>query len=235
VEKVKSNDWVERIPKIMKAGAILAIIGVFLPSTHAFESIYGYSFVFFIWFFGLIWATVAGESDTLWMGDVYGPAGDDFTMYGITAMVILIFAFILMIAGSNYAKDGRNNKLSAATGLFGGILAFVGPGVFYFGVRSDFPGFWTAFDPSIGVYLPIIAGFLGIIGAIAAGYAFSLENKGELREKVPYQPTPDKMVIDKEPGVTSQEEMPVFCKNCGTKLAGEFCQECGQKAEFLIH
>lgn len=234
MEQIRSTDWMRHIPKILIIGAFLAIIGVFLPSAHVFESIYGYSFTSFIWYFGFIWATLGGESESLWMSEVYGSLGDDYTKYGIIAMVLIIFAFILLIVGANYAKDGRDNKLSAGTSLIGGILALVGPAVFYFGVKADFPGFWGfgGFDTSFGVYLPIIAGLLGIGGAIGSGYAFFLESKGELRQKVPYQPFSDKMEIEKGPEANNQQERPVFCKNCGMKLVGEYCQECGQKAEF---
>jgi hypothetical protein len=220
------------IPKLLKAGAFLVIISIFLPAIHVFENLGPFDLMSFIWYFGLAFASITGGGAS--ESDIDFIDSDEYMTWGIAAIVLFIFAFILMVAAASKSKD-ENHKISAATGLLGGILAFIGVAEYYIGLRQEIPGYWTIADPSFGVYIPIIAGFLGIIGAIAAGYAFSLESKGELREKVPYQPTPDKMVIDKEPGVTSEEEIPVFCKNCGTKLAGEFCQECGQKAEFLIH
>ena len=137
------------------------------------------------------------------------------------------------VAASN-SKDERDTKLAAILGSIGAILAFVGPAVYYFGVKRDIPGFFGSggFDQSFGFFLPIIGGILGIIGAIGNGYAYSLEIKGEPIKKTPYKPIPDKMVNETQGALPSQDEKPNFCKNCGTKLLGAFCQECGAKAEF---
>jgi len=233
MEQVRTTDWMQRVPKILKAGAVLAIISVVVPSIHAFESVGGYSLTFFIWFFGYYWLSFAGETETGFIDEV-PILGEDIMTFGILATVLLIFACILMGVGSYYAKDERDNKITAGTGLLGGILALIAPAIFYFGIKEEIPGFWGAggFDPSIGVYLPIIAGILGILCAIAAGYAFTLESQREPVEITPLKPAPDRLAMDKEPEVANQQESPTFCKNCGTKLVGEFCQECGQKAEF---
>lgn len=225
MEQVKTKDWMRHTPKILKAGAVLAIIGVVVPSVHAFEISNGESLVFFMWFIGFYWISLSGEVETGFVDEL--TFGDEYMTVGIIATVLLVFACILMGVGSYYVKGERNNKLSAGTGLLGGVLAFISPAVFYYGIKEEIPSFWGAdrFDPSIGIYLPIIAGILAIIGAVAAGYTFSLGSKGELRKTTPYQPTPDKPAITKD-----QQESPTFCKNCGTRLTGNFCQGCGQKA-----
>ena len=144
----------------------------------------------------------------------------------------MVIALILMFTASKKVKNERDYKVAAGLSLVGGILAFIGPGAYYGYLDSEFSGFWLAFDQGLGFYLPIVAGILGIISAIAAGYASSLESKKILGQTAPYKPIPDKIAIDKSLEVTNQQEKPDFCKNCGTKLVGEFCQECGQKAEF---
>jgi hypothetical protein len=230
MEQVRSTDWMRHVPKILKAGAVLAIISIFLPANHNFQSSMGISLMEFMWYFGLYFGSISGGG--------YSETHTDFITIdgvltvGIIAIVLLIIAFILMVIAANKARYGTDNKIAAATGLIGGILALIGIAEYYFGLKQEIPGFWTIADPGFGFYLPIIGGILGIIGGVAAGYSFSLESKGELTQKIPYQPTQDKMVSDKGSEVTDQQEKPVFCKNCGTKLVGEFCQECGQKAEF---
>lgn len=236
MEQVRSNDWMRHISKLLRAGAIISLIAVFLPSAGVIESFYGYHVTFFFWYTGFFWASLTGYApETGFIGELY--SGTNYVAYGVGAIVLLIIAFILLNVGASKSSDQRDMKIAAGTSAVGGILSFIGPAVYYFGVKQDIPGFFGigGFDPSFAVYLPIIGGILGIIGAIMAGYAYSLEIKGEPIRKTSFQPTTDKMTIDKEPEVTNQQEKPVFCKNCGTKLKGEYCQECGQKAEFLIH
>ena len=233
MEQVKSNDWMQRIPKLLTAGAVLVIISIFLPANHNFQSSMGITLMELMWYFGLYFGSIfgGGYSDS----DIDFITSDEYLTVGIIAIVLLIFAFILMVIATKKARGETDLKISAATGLLGGILAFIAIGEYYFGLRKEFPGFWTIADPSLGFYLPIISGILCVIGAVGAGYAYSLEIKGEPIQKTFHDTTPDKMAIETQDDISSQEEKPVFCKNCGTKLVGEFCQECGQKAEFLIH
>lgn len=229
MEKIKTTDRTEHIWKISKAGAILALISIITPATGLMES----GITFFMWYFGFWFISGGGDTDTGFASDFFASGYDTkYMMIGGVSIVLLVIAMGAMFAASNKAHNERDYKTAAGASLAGGIFAFIGPGAYYFYIKSEFSGFWITFDPSFGVILAIIAGVLGIIGAIAAGYAFSLESKGELGQTTPYKPTPDKMAIDKDPELTNQQEMPVFCKNCGTKLVGEFCQECGQKAEF---
>ena len=233
MEQVITTDWMQHVPKILRIGAFLALISIFLPATHMFESVMGTDVVLVIWYFGFFFLSGGGITESGFADEFFAdPYDNDYMGIGISSIVLLIIAFIAMNVAAQNAIDERNNKISAGTGLLGGVLALVGPAVYYFGLKEALEGYWTGFDPSIGVYLPIIGGILGIIGAIMAGYAFSLESKREPVEITSYKPAPDKLVMDKESEVTSQQESPTFCKNCGTKLVGGFCQECGQKAEF---
>jgi hypothetical protein len=229
LEQLKTQDWMRHIPKILKAGAILAIISIFLPATHNFDSAMGATLMEFIWYFGLYFGSISGGGYSETQIEFL-----DFSEYltpGIATLVLLIVAFILMFTASNKARTETEYKISAASAGLGGILALAGIGVYYIGLKEEIPGWWTVGDPSFGFYLPIIGGILGIIGAVAAGYVYSLEIKGEPIQKFPI---PDKMATETQVDTSSEAEKPMFCKNCGTKLVGEYCQECGQKAEFLI-
>jgi len=189
--------------------------------------------VIFMWYFGFWFLSVGGTTDAGFVDDFFiSPYDTQYLTIGLVALVLLIIAFGLMSAATKKVKEERDYKTAAGMSAFGGILSFIAIGAYYGYIDSEFAGFWMAFDPSFGFFLPLVGGILGIIGGIAAGYAFSLESKRELRQTQPYQPIQDKMEIDNAPEVPSGEERPSFCKNCGTKLVGEFCQECGQKAEF---
>lgn len=150
---------------------------------------------------------------------------------GVT-ILLLIIAMVAMISGGNKAQKERNFKSAAGTSAAGAIFAFIGPGVYYGYLKEEFTGYWMIYDPSFGVILAIIGGVLGIIGAIAAGYAYSLEIKGEPITKAPYTSMLEKMPTNTQIQPPSQGETPNFCKNCGAKLLGPYCQKCGVKAEF---
>ena len=225
--QIRSTDWMRHIPKLLKAGAVLVIISIFLPATHNFQSVGGYSLTELIWYFGLYFYTFSGGGDSV--SDTDFIDSEEYLTWGIAAIVLFIFAFILMVAAASKEKRENDHKITAATGLLGGILAFIGLAVYYFGLKEEFPGWWSAWDPSIGFYLPIIGGILGILGGIGAGYAYSQERGGIISAYQPQpldQPTTGVQVVDQ-----SQQEKPMFCKKCGTKLVGDFCQECGAKAE----
>ncbi len=141
-------------------------------------------------------------------------------------MVIIFIMAILMFISSRNAKDGRNNKAATVTSVIGIILAFVGPGIYYGYLDRKIINYWAVFDPGIGFYLPIIAGVLGIIATSFIIYAITLESKkGEEQVTEKYKPPPDKYV-----DVLVQQEGLKFCANCGAKLTGPFCRECGTKA-----
>ena len=134
----------------------------------------------------------------------------------------------MIVAASNEKRE-NDHKITAATGLLGGILALIGLAVYYGGLDQDLPGWWSIADPSIGFYLPIIGGILGILSGIGAGYAYSQERGKPISgyQTQPLdQPTTGVQVVDQ-----SQQDKPLFCKKCGTKVVGEFCQECGAKVE----
>ena len=230
MEQIKTDNWINHIWKLPVIGAILAICGIILPASNS-EAFGGDTY---LWYFGFWFSTSSLLSPPFGTTtDMFAaPYAGKYDMIGYAAIILLVIALILMFTASKKVKNERDYKVAAGLSLVGGILAFIGPGAYYGYLDSEFSGFWLAFDQGLGFYLPIVAGILGIISAIAAGYASSLESKKILGQTAPYKPIPDKIAIDKSLEVTNQQEKPDFCKNCGTKLVGEFCQECGQKAEF---
>lgn len=168
------------------------------------------------------------ETDSGGPRDFFVPEyADKYIGLASAVVIMLIIAAILMFISSKKAKYGKDNKAAIATSAIGTVLAFVGPGVYYGYLKQEFyPLFWVGFDPGIGFYLPIIAGVLGVIATSFNIYAFTLESKvGEKRVIEQYQPPPDQQV-----DVQVQQEDLKFCPNCGAKLTGPFCQECGTKA-----
>jgi hypothetical protein len=229
MEQIRSNDWTQHIWKIAKAAAIFIIIGIITPPTGIMES----DGVIFLWYFGFWFLSVGGTTDAGFIDSFYvDPYDTKYLTIGIISLVLLFIAFAVVSAASKKVREEKDYKTAGGLSAFGGILAFIAIGAYYGYLDSEFSGYWMVFDPSFGFFLPLIGGILGIIGGIAAGYAYSLESQGQLRSTQPYQPAPTKMEIDKSTEDTTIVEKPSFCKNCGTKLVGEYCQECGQKAEF---
>jgi hypothetical protein len=233
--QIRSTDWLRHIWKISAIGAGLTVLGLLLPACHS-------DFVYlqdtWMWFFGY-WFTTSDYfyESSGWPNDFYvDPYGNDLMTAGIGATIFLVIALILMATASATGKQGGRNNLLAGTSIFGGILAIIGPAFYYFYIDSalniTYYGHstnihWYFFDQGIGFYLPIIGGIVGIIGGIAAAYAYSLERKGPIST---YQPQPMKkpmtvaQVTDQSP-----REGYKFCPNCGAKVAGPFCYECGTK------
>ncbi|MFX1343674.1 MAG: hypothetical protein ACFFAI_01105 [Promethearchaeota archaeon] len=226
--QMRSTDWVGSVWKVAMVGGVLALLGVLLPPTGFWEE----DVIIAIWYFGFWFAAGGGDSDSGFAGDFWlSPYDDKYMTIGITAIVLLVLAMLLMFISANQVRYDKDKRIAAGTSLLGGILAIAGPAAYYYYLDNEFPpGYWTLFDPSIGFYLPIIAGIIGIIFAIAIGYAYTQEQGRTVSEyqPQPVQPTTTVTQVDDQ----SQQEKPRFCQNCGTKLVGEYCQECGQKAEF---
>jgi len=229
MEQVRTQDWTRHIWKLPTIGAILALISIITPSSSIMEG----DVFLFLWYFGFWFLSVNGNTETGSASDMFlSPYDEKYMTIGIVSIVLLIIAMIVMFNSAKKVRYEKNYKMAAGTSLFGGIFAIIAPGAYYYYIKEEFTGFWMVYDQSFGFYLAIIGGILGIIGAIAAGYAFTLESKGELREVTPYSPVPYIPATDTQVDVQSQQERPTFCKKCGTKLVGDFCQECGAKAEF---
>lgn len=144
--------------KVIGAGGVLTLLSVVLPSAFFIES--------GVW--SLLWSI-----GILWGGDIYGDQVigffDDnrYMTIGVTTTVLLIIALISIAISAINTKNEKNFKLNAGLSLFGGILTIIAPIVYYFYLAAEIPAvFWIQFLPFIGVFLPFIAGSLGVIGAI---------------------------------------------------------------------
>jgi hypothetical protein len=234
--QMKSIDLVQHIWKITVVGAVLTLLGLLLPACYSDLS---YLRDTWMWFFGFWFTTSEYFYKTSgWPSDFYvEPYDDDLMIAGAVATVLLIIALILMATASKTGKQGGRNNVVAGTSLFGGILAIIGPVFYYYYIDAElsmtYYGYsvnihWTFFDPSFGYYLPIIGGILGIIGGILAGYAYSQEKRGGVSK---YQPQPMEKTTRMAKNIDQSQELgQKFCPNCGAKLTGSFCQECGTKA-----
>jgi hypothetical protein len=219
-----SRGWTDHIWKILMVGGVFTFLGIILPSCAVLES----GITLFMWYFGF-WIMTDPTSDSGGASDFFlDPYDDKYMTIGVTSIVILIIALILMISAANILKADKNKGASAGLGIIGGILAIVGPAAYYFYIKDEFSGFWMTFDESFGFYLPIIGGILGIIGAIAAGYAYSLERKGPAQPMVGTVPSGG---IPAQAAIPTTQEGKRYCSNCGAEVHGPFCQECGQKVE----
>jgi len=174
--QIKKRGWTQHIWKLIMAGGILTLLSIVFPSTFFIES----GAWVLLWYIGFWWG-----------GDIYGgegmgfasdfflsPYDDRYMTIGVITTVLLIIALILMAISAINTKNERNIKLNAGMSLLGGILAIIGPIVYYFYLDAEIPAvFWDHFLPFLGIFLPIIAGILGIIGAITVVYATKLKRK----------------------------------------------------------
>lgn len=225
MEEIRSTDWLRYIWMIPAIGAGLTVLGLILPSSYSDYAILKDTW---IWFFGFWFSTSEyATQSTGWPDAIYNNPDDTKLMIvGAVAVVLLLIALILMISASTTGRQGRINKVTGGTGLFGGILAIIGPVFYYYYLDAEIDH-WQIFDPSIGFYLPIIGGIVGIIGGILAGYAYLLERKGPISV---YQPKPvEKPTMGTQVTDQIQREEYKYCPNCGAKLLGPYCHECGIK------
>ena len=156
------TDWERHISKISTIGGALALLGALLPSSHVIQP----TLISFVWYWGFLYMNTGGSTIT---GMI---PYSEYGRIGIITIVLLIIAMIAMFISTKY----KERKLTAAVAsLVGGILALIGPIIFYFYIQANIIGYWLAFTPSIGFWIPIVAGIIGILGAIAFGIAHMKE------------------------------------------------------------
>ena len=182
----------------------------------------------FVWYFSFWILSVDGNTQTGFASDLFvNPYDNKYLMIGIISIVFLIIAMGIMSTAARNARYDKDKRATAGVGLVGGILAIAAPVAYYFYLKEEIPPvFWMVYDESFGFYLPLIGGILGILGAIAMGYAYYVETR---------QPT--KPIIEKIP--SNEPEIPTpaiqggkkYCSNCGAQVFGHYCQECGQKVD----
>jgi MFS family permease len=223
--QIRSTDWLRHIWMLPAIGAGLTILGIFLPACYSDFTVLKDTWM---WFFGFWYSTSEyATQSTGWPNAIYSSPDDaKLITVGVVTVVLLLIALILMATASTTEKQGRRNNVLAGTIIFGGILAIIGPIFYYYYIDAE-TVHWEIFDPSIGFYLPIIGGIVGIIGGILTGYAYLLERKGPIST---YQPQPvEKPTLVTQVTTQIQPEEYKYCPNCGVKLLGPYCHECGNK------
>ncbi|MFX0106395.1 MAG: hypothetical protein ACFE75_13030, partial [Candidatus Hodarchaeota archaeon] len=109
---------------------------------------------------------------------------DKYMTIGITVIVLSILAMIAMFIATNQAQYKKRKPLAAGMSLIGGIIALIAPIAYYFYIQEirvfAIFRFWDAFDQSFGFYIPIVAGIIGILGAVAFVYAYIREGRREI-------------------------------------------------------
>lgn len=156
------TDWERHISKISIIGGALALLGALLPSSHVIQP----TLISFVWYWGFLYMSTGGSTIT---GMIPFP---EYGRIGIITIVLLIIAMIVMFISTKYKE---RKLIAAGVSLVGGILALIGPIIFYFYIQSNIIGYWLSFTPSIGFWIPIVAGIIGILGAIAFGIAYMKE------------------------------------------------------------
>ena len=167
--QIEKKDRVQYIWKLIMAAGVLTLLSMILPSAFFIES----GVWLLLWYIGILWG-----------GDIYGGETigfiDDgrYIPIGVITMVLLIIALISLAISARNTKNERNTKINVGISILGGILAIIGPIVYYFYLDAEIPAlFWDQFLPFIGVFLSVIAGILGIIGAFMTVYYRNKSNR----------------------------------------------------------
>lgn len=141
-----------KISLVLVLSAILAIIGMCIPVIWAEEA--GLTIMY--WGFGLAYAEFGGVSDTETFTETEFMA---FTALIILGIVLLIVGFVLGLK--------EKGKPGGALGLLGGLFVLLAPLMLFIIDEMDFFVSVAENAPeyiSFGVYLPVIAGIVGMIG-----------------------------------------------------------------------
>ncbi|MFX1396239.1 MAG: hypothetical protein ACFFAS_04255 [Promethearchaeota archaeon] len=101
--------------------------------------------------FGLAIMTGGGMTDTAFASDI------EFTMF----LLLALLGAILMIIGVVMAKKEKD-KPGGAIGIVGGLLVLLAPIILL--VSPNTSMLFEIFTMSVGIFLPIIAGIIGMIG-----------------------------------------------------------------------
>ena len=180
MSQIKNKNRTQYLWKLIMAGGFLTLLSIVFPSAMFMIS----GVWVFLWYIGFWWGQdVYGGENMGFASDFFeSPYDDTYMTIGVITMVLLIIALILMLISARNTKHERSYKLNAGMSLLGGILAIIGPIAYYFFLDAEIPVlFWDLFFPFIGIFLSIIAGIVGILGAIMVGYASTLGSKMEER------------------------------------------------------
>ena len=144
-------------------GAIIAIIGAFLP--WASLTISGITMAIGLLTISMTTpygSTVLSLSDPALAGTYGGMA-----TLGILALILIILAMAILIIGGLLAFLGKmKGKIAGALILIGGLLALLAPIIWAVGITADTPTFFQNIPIAMGFFLPIIGGILGMAAGI---------------------------------------------------------------------
>ena len=83
---------------------------------------------------------------------------------GIATTLILVIGTALLLFIGLFAKI--KDRQFEILGIISGIILIIGPIVFFVGVESEYPGFFSGYDVNVALILPFIAGALGVFAGV---------------------------------------------------------------------
>ncbi|MEJ2249105.1 MAG: hypothetical protein P8Y70_09015 [Candidatus Lokiarchaeota archaeon] len=212
--------------------AILSIIAILTPT--AGTDLMGLMMMY-IWMWGLFYISIAAIP----------PASSGITLieftsnysllaFSIFCTIIIILSIILLVISTVRLKNGRNMDtmmiISSTILIAISIIYIIGVEII-FSALTAIPGIttgisisiWSILNPSFGIIGPIIAGIVGIAGALIDKF-YVRKLKPEVKE------SNEGLYKERKIQPDVEEVGKNFCPECGSKLEKEdlkFCSNCG--------
>lgn len=225
----KNNSWL--FPLI---GGVLTLIGIVLPT--ATFSYFGVSWSWWMW--NLTIMSVFGYGSVyLFPSEIYFILPSMITTVAISLSAVNLLILSYRAKKTELSKTGFLLESFLSAGITIGILIYYANAMqiaFIGGLAigtEEFPigySFWEIFNPSFGIFLPVSAVILAIIGAIV--HLSSLKQKEIIVEQ--YTPVPMEIPRNIPTDIGIIKGTMNFCPECGNRLLNpdfSYCTNCGFK------